>query len=496
MCIAACVVVVVAIILIGLAAAGRLRKGSSSNPYVSEETEQGVQRIINAALDPSKATFVYDRIADITDTFGPRLSGTQALEDAMTYMKGMMVKDGLVTREEGPVYVTNWVRGNEYARMILPRNKTLHMLGVGNSNRTYMANGQPGPIRAEVLVVTSFNDLTAKAALAKGKIVVFNYAWDGSYSTTVVYRSQGAVRAAAVGAVGALIRSVTPFSMQNPHTGSGTTSTIAAAAITVEDALQLQRLQNKGKTIEIEFYMEAQFLPLAESRNLVCLVEGHELPNEYVIIGGHIDSWDVAEGAMDDLGGGVISWEAVHLIQSTGLRPRRSIWAVQWTNEENGVAGGNAFAQLHAPQLINVSIAIESDSGVFLPYGLGFTGSPQAMKILQSISYLLKPLGSGNVVTSGGGGVDITPMCNTGVPCGSFNVLDFRGTQDTNNMCLPAVPPMSNGEASQLYGGYFWYHHTEADTIDKLDPNQLQRASAAMAIWAYAIANLPDLLPR
>lgn len=131
-----------------------------------------------------------------------------------------------------------------------------------------------------------------------------------------------------------------------------------------------------------------------------------------------------------------------------------------------------------------------------MPYGLGFSGSSQAQDILKQLAVLLEPLGSGDAVTTGGGGVDITPMCNQGVPCAGFTVLDFRGTQDDNNMCLPAVPPMSPSEASSLYGGYFWYHHTDADTVDKLSPNQLQRGSAAMAIWAYSIANLPDLLPR
>lgn len=445
-----------------------------------------VDKLIDTAI--SEGPVVWNRVAYITDTYGPRFSGSQALEDSISDIKQQMLADGLDVVEE-PVMIPKWVRGEEFARLLSPRVKKLHFVGLGMSNGT---NGRP--VQAPVLVVKSFDELKARAAEAKGKIVVFNVAWQ-SYSYNVAYRSSGALMAAAVGAVGVLVRSVTPFSMQTPHTGNSQTASIPAGAISVEDALQLQRMQDRGQKVVVEIYMEARFEPDVLSRNLVATLRGAEKPDEFVIIGGHIDSWDTAEGAMDDGAGAFVSWEALRLMSNLRLRPRRSVRAVLFVNEENGNRGGQAYAKAHAAELNRTSLAIESDMGNFLPFRLGFKGSPAAFAILEQIgrTYLAR-IGAGNV-TDGEGGVDIGPMCNQGVPCGSLVVLDPRVGSNANNPCLGFSEgwPTYSGEISE---GYFWYHHTEADTVDKLDPEQLQLNVAAMSAWAYAVASLDDLLPR
>jgi len=292
-----------------------------------------------------------------------------------------------------------------------------------------------------------------------------------------------------------LLRSVAPYGIDSPHTGSSNTATIPAAAITIEDALMFQRWSDRDTDVipTVELYMEGHYEEDSQSRNLVMQVTGTQRPDEYVIIGGHIDSWDNADGTMDDAGGAFIAWEALRLLQLNTVKPKRTIRAVFWTNEENGQRGANDFALRHESELPNVSIAIESDSGVFNPYGISFTGNKSALPILQEIAELLDSLSSGHLDT-GGGGVDITPMCNKKVPCASFTVQDWRATHAPNNPCL-----MNTQGLPQSFpggDGYFWYHHSRGDTIDKLDPTQLQRAAASIAVWAYAIAQLDNLLPR
>jgi carboxypeptidase Q len=214
--------------------------------------------------------------------------------------------------------------------------------------------------------------------------------------------------------------------------------------------------------------MSAQTLPDSESRNVVAEVVGRERPDEVVVLGGHIDSWDVGQGAMDDGGGSVAAWEAVRLIHDLGLQPRRTIRVVLWTNEENGLRGGNAYAGAHRSELDRHVLAIESDAGVFAPQGFGFTGSDAAFAIMQQVGRLLERIGAGTI-TRGGGGADIGPIMALGVPGAGLNVDGTR---------------------------YFWYHHTDADTIDKLDPREVALCTAALAVLAYVIADLPEPLPR
>jgi carboxypeptidase Q len=293
-----------------------------------------------------------------------------------------------------------------------------------------------------------------------------------SYGQTVTYRVHGAIAAAKAGAVASLIRSVTPFSMQTPHTGQmlydPSAPQIPHAAITVEDADMLQRMQERGERIEVLLKMEAQTLPDAMSRNVIAEIVGRERPDEVVVMGGHSDSWDVGTGAMDDGGGIVAAWEALRLMHDLGLRPRRTVRVVFWVNEENGLRGANAYRDYHIDEVANHVLAIESDGGVFKPLGFGFTGSEAALDIVRQIGALLQPIGA-DEVAHGGGGADIGPIMRDGVPGMGLRVEDDR---------------------------YFWYHHTEADRIEVLDPREMAECVAAMAVMAYVAADLPERLPR
>ncbi|HEU4721111.1 MAG TPA: M28 family metallopeptidase [Gemmatimonadaceae bacterium] len=420
-------------------------------------------RLIDAATRDSAAWL---KIAELTDTFGPRVSGSAALERAIDWTLERMRADGLENVRGERAMVRNWVRGAESAELITPRRKSLAMLGLGGSVGT-----RPGGITAPVLVVSSFDELTARAAEAKGKIVLFDVPFT-DYEATRVYRTGGASAAAKVGAVAMLLRSVASFSMNTPHTGGmrydSTVARIPAAAITVEDAMLLHRMQLRGQPLTVKLVMGARELPRAASRNVVAELRGREKPDEIVVIGGHIDSWDVGQGAMDDAGGVVAAWEAVRLMKALGLRPRRTVRVVGWTNEEGGVDGGKAYAAAHAGEVAKHVFALESDNGVFRPYGIQVVGTDSAMAMLRRIAPLLARIGADSV-TRGGGEADIEPLLTAGVPGAGLHVETSR---------------------------YFWYHHTNADTPDKLDPRDVARCVAVFAVYAYVLAEMPELLPR
>jgi carboxypeptidase Q len=406
------------------------------------------------------------RIAELTDRFGPRFSGTDNLERAIDWIVEQMRRDGLENVHTEPVMVPRWVRGTESAELVSPRRARLHLLGLGGSVGT-----PPEGVEAEVLVVGSFEELQRRAAEARGKIVLFDVPFT-TYGETVRYRSGGASAAARAGAVASLIRSVGPFGMQTPHTGSLRYDTAAAripaAALSLEDALMIRRMAARGERVRVRLVMGARMLPDAPSRNVVAELRGRERPDEVVVLGGHIDSWDVGAGAMDDAGGSVAAWEAVRLMQRLNLRPRRTVRVVLWTNEENGLRGATAYRDAHRAEVDRHVLAIESDAGVFAPRGFGFTGSDAAYAVVQGIGRLLEGIGAGTV-NRGGGGADIGPLMQLGVPGAGLEVDGSR---------------------------YFWYHHTDADTVDKLDPAEVARCVAAMAVLAWVAAELPEPLPR
>jgi carboxypeptidase Q len=360
------------------------------------------------------------------------------------------------------------VRGEESAELVKPRRARLHMLGLGGSIAT-PRRGTTAP----VLVVTSFDDLHQRAAEARGKIVLFDVPFT-TYRETVKYRVQGAAAAARAGAVASLIRSVAPYSIRSPHTGvmhyDSTVARIPAAALSVEDAMMLRRFQDRGQRVVVTLRMAARTLPDVPSRNVVAEIVGRERPEEVVVLGGHIDSWDVGQGAMDDGGGSVAAWEAVRLMKQLGLRPRRTVRVVLWTNEENGGRGALAYRDAHAEQLNKHVLAMESDNGAFAPKGFRFSGSDAALAKVQQIAELLEPIGAGKVSREKDSPeADIAPLVERGVPGMG---LDVDGTR------------------------YFWFHHSEGDMLDKLDPAEMARCVAALAVMAYVAADAPDGLAR
>jgi carboxypeptidase Q len=420
-------------------------------------------RIIGAALTSDRA---YERLAYLTDQIGNRLSGSKSLERAITWAIAEMKSDGLDNVRGEKVMVPHWVRGEESLEMTSPVPQKLTLLGLGNSVGTAAAG-----ITADAVVVRNFDELEALGEQVRGKIVVYNVPFT-TYGPTVRYRLSGASRAARHGAVAALVRSVTSVSLQTPHTGAMSNDEkqpkIPPAAITIEGAEILQRLYDRGVTPTLRLKMEAKFLPDAESANVIAEIRGSEKPDEIVLVSGHFDSWDVGQGAHDDGGGCIVAWEAVRLLKELGLRPRRTIRVVLYTNEENGLRGANAYRDAHRAELSNHILAIESDSGIYRPEGLGLAAAapPQARANLQEIAKLLAGIRAAGIAADGGG-ADIGPIMREGVVGAS---LDVDGTH------------------------YFDIHHTPADTLDKISRQDLALCVATMAVYAYTVADMPQPL--
>ncbi|XP_067257311.1 carboxypeptidase Q-like isoform X2 [Chanodichthys erythropterus] len=422
------------------------------------------QQIINLAVYGKAQNRSYERLAEFTDTIGNRVSGSKNLDLAIKYMYNALRQDGLDNVHLEPVKIPHWVRGEESAVMLLPRNHTLAILGLGSSVGT-----PPG--EAEVIVVDSFEELRKRASEAKGKIVVYNQPFV-SYGETVAYRASGASEAAKVGAVASLIRSVTPFSINSPHTGwqwyqPGVVQ-IPTACITIEDAQMMARMARRGQRIVVRLTMAAQTLPDVDSFNTVAEITGSEHPEQVVLLSGHLDSWDVGQGAMDDGGGVAISWEALSLIRDLGLRPKRTLRTVLWSAEEPGGVGAAQYFQQHKANISNFDLVMESDLGTFSPLGLQFTGSDKARAIMKEVMKLLAAI---NVTSleENGEGTDINMWMKAGVPGASLHTADQR---------------------------YFWFHHSDGDTMSVQNPEEMNLCSAVWAVVAYVVADLEEMLPR
>lgn len=410
--------------------------------------------------------FAWNRLAELTDTFGPRLSGSKNLEQAIEWAMAEMKKDGFDNVRSEPVTVPVWIRGRESLEVLEPGARALPLLGLGDSIGT-----PPDGIDGEVLVVDSFDELDREAARARGRIVLFNVPFT-TYGETVRYRTQGPVRAAQHGAVAMLIRGVGPIGLRTPHTGSllggdSARRRVPGASIAAEDASMLQRLQDRGVRVRLRLKMEARMEGEALSANVVGEIRGRERPEEMVVVGCHLDSWDVGTGASDDGAGCVATWEALRLMKALRLTPRRTVRLVLWTNEENGLRGGVAYLARHRSTLSHHVMMLEADMGVFAPISFGFTGSERARAKVQAIASLLTKVGADRVGPSGGG-ADIGPSVQAG---------------NIPSMALSGDPVR-----------YFQIHHTPADTVDRIDPLELSRASAAIAVMTYIIADMPERL--
>ena len=427
----------------------------------------------------------YANLTYLCDHIGKRISGSEPLDRAVAWSADLMRKEGLANVTTQKVMVPHWVRGKESGGIVAPVVKPFHMLGLGMSVAT-----PPGGITAEAVVVSNFDQLKAlPPGAVKGKIVVYNAPYEG-YGKTVMYRIAGASEAAKLGAVAVLVRSITPLAVQLPHTGTlvydEKVAKIPAAAISLEDAMELARLSTEGVPVKVHLDMEAHMEADAPSANIMGEIVGTEHPEEVVVLGGHIDSWDVGQGAQDDGSGIMATLEAVNLIKKSGLAPKRTIRIVFWVNEENGDAGGIAYRKALGDKVLNQVAAIEMDGGAETPVGYGYgsggrrrsmpglpAGPPElspeeqhSLELLRDIATLLKPVGA-DTIRPGGGGSDIEPLMLAGVP--------------------------GLGEMTTA-AHYFDWHHTEADTLDKVDPVEFRKNIASLAVMTYILADMPEKL--
>jgi hypothetical protein len=428
-------------------------------------------RLIGAALVDRTG---YDKLAYLTTRIGNRLGGSSSLDRAIVWLTEQMTLDGLENVRTQPVKVTHWVRGAESARVVSPVDRPLNMLGLG------LSVGTPtGGVTAPVVVVGTFGELDRLGAdKVKGRIVLYDMAWQG-YGATVTYRNSGSSRAAKLGAVATLVRSVTPRSLYTPHTGALTydaaSPRIPSAAITVEDAAWIHQMTAMGQEVQVHLQMSAETLPDADSANVMGEIVGRERPDEVVVVGGHIDSWDVGQGAHDDGAGVVAAWRALSLMKELGLKPRRTIRVVAWTNEENGSRGGNAYRDALGADVGRHVAAIEMDEGAERPLGFAYAingvpaGDPRiarAAATLGEIVRLLDAIGAGSL-EGNGGETDIGPLMQAGVPGFGLQTIAEH---------------------------YFDWHHTNADTFDKIDLQDFRKCIASLAVMAYVLADMPGRL--
>ncbi|MGB8260732.1 MAG: M20/M25/M40 family metallo-hydrolase [Terracidiphilus sp.] len=440
---------------------------AQSTPSLTGTYRERASRLIGAALTDDGG---WTKLEYLCDRIGNRIDGSPALSRAIEWVAGEMRREGLSNVQTPPVKVPNWVRGQESARLVEPVDAPVAMLGLGGSIGT-----PPEGITAEVIAVSSFDELDALGAdKVRGKIVLYNAPWQG-YGKTVQYRTSGASRAAKLGAVASLVRSVTPLSLRDPHTGmmgyEAGVRQIPHAAISVEDSLRIQRLLDAGNRVRLQLKMSAQTLPDADAANVIGEIPGREKPEEIVVLGGHIDSWDVGQGAQDDGSGLVACWQAVVLMKQLNLIPRRTVRIVGWVDEEHTGAGAKAYAAWVGDAVRNHVAAIEMDGGAERPvgYGLSIRGAKddvtnRALARAKAIGKLLEGIGAGEM-TQGGGGADIAPLMALGVPGFGHRTVGLR---------------------------YFEWHHSEADTLDKIDPKEFRLNMASLAVLAYVLADMDE----
>lgn len=425
-------------------------------------------RLLGAALVEGRAL---ERLAELTDTVGPRLTGSPGADAAVAWALRTLRADGLDAWAE-PVVVPVWVRGVERGAVVArppARDLPLHLTALGNSPPT-----PPGGLTAEVVEVRSLEALAALGEAVRGKIVLFQHAMgEGQgYGEVVRLRSRGPAAAARQGAVAALVRSLSTASLNTPHTGQTTPGdgpAIPAAAVSVEDAQLLGRLARRGPvTVRLELGCGPGDPATAWSANVLAEVRGRERPEEVVVISGHLDSWDLGTGAVDDGAGVAMAMEALRLIARQPVPPRRTVRLVLYMNEENGTQGGADYARRRAGELARHVAAVETDAGAGRPLGASVTAGAGGAELVRRWIAPLEAMGAG-AVREGGGGVDIAPLRQARVP-----VLDLW--QETSR--------------------YFQWHHSAADTFDKVVPQELLLATGAYAVLAWQLAEQPGTLPR
>jgi len=451
----------------------------SATPLVfSPATLTDLKKLQQAAL---KSDYAYRQVAHLSNNIGPRLSGSAQAAKAVEYVANELKAVGCDVHLEKAM-VPHWVRGEETAALVeFPgqASNTTQKIVLCALGESVAAPAQG--IQAEVIAVRNFDELKAlPREQVAGKIVLFNYPFDKqmaaqdyageAYGEAVRYRSDGPSAAARQGAVACLIRSVGGADYRLPHTGlteyAGDVPKIPAAAVTAEDADLIVDLLPQGRVV-MKLILTPQTLPDAESANVIGDIKGSEHPEEVVIVSGHLDSWDLGTGAIDDGAGVAVSMEAANLIQKLHLKPKRTIRVIAWMNEENGSAGSKQYAKEHGNE--KHFAAMETDNGAGHPVGINIKGKPEVKKMLTPVAAILQDSGAGVLRLVEHCGADIEPLEKAGVPC-------FSPIQDNRF--------------------YFNYHHSAADTLDKIVPKELAENSAVVAVAAYALANMEQPLPR
>ncbi|HEY2615548.1 MAG TPA: M20/M25/M40 family metallo-hydrolase [Chthoniobacterales bacterium] len=452
----------------------------SASPY-SAQTLADLKQLQQAAL---ASDYAYRQVAHLSNNIGPRLTGSAQAQKAVEYVAAELKAIGLDVQLE-KVTVPHWVRGEETAALVeypgMAENTTQKIIltALGGSVAT-AASG----LTAEVVVARNFDELQSLGReKIGGKIVLFDYHFDkqmaaegrggDAYGQAVKYRSDGPSAAAKLGAVAALIRSVGGAEFRLPHTGqtdyAKDAPKIPAAAVTAEDADLIAYLAPQGP-VRMHLLLTPQQLPDAASYNVIGDLKGSEHPEQVVIVSGHLDSWDLGTGAIDDGAGVAVSMQAANLCQQLHLRPKRTLRVIAWMNEENGLAGGKTYALDHAKEMSNHFAAMETDGGAGHPLGINFAAKPEMKALFEPVAKILQDSGAGVLNSSDNpGGADIGPM-------GKLNVPMFSPIQDNRT--------------------YFYYHHTAADTLDKIVPRELAENAAVVAVTAYALTNLEQPLPR
>ena len=446
-------------------------------PAFSKELHDQLLAVRDAALS---SDYAWQQLAHLTENIGPRPAGSRQAQAAAEYVAAEMRKLGLDVHLE-PAQVSPWIRGEEKAQLVeypsqVPETTQRLILATISGSSATSAEG----ITAEVVVVHNFDELTALGReRVAGKIVLFNVPYDErkalagmafeAYGEAVFYRGNGAKAAAELGAAASLIRSVGGADYRLPHTGYSTPAGIPAAALAAEDADLVDHLAAQGR-VRMHLTLTPQSLPAVTGYNVVADLKGSEHPEQIVVVSGHLDSWDLGRGAIDDGAGVVISMAAAELLQRMHIRPRRTLRVIAWMDEENGGGGHEAYAKTHAAEFPNHIAAIESDAGAGHPIGFYLKMPLAAVAALQPLRDILRPVGATVFrTTEHSPGSDIEPLVEAGVP-GIGLIQDGRK--------------------------YFDYHHSAADTLDKVDPQELRENAAAMAVMGYALASMPEPLPR
>ena len=456
-----------------------------AQPQMTPAQQENFPSQLLAELDKIKSAaltddYAYRQVAHLTENIGPRPSGSPQAKAAVDYVAAEMRQLGLDVQLE-EVKVPHWVRGAETAELVeypgrvAGTTQKIVLTALGGSTST-PAEG----LAAAVVVVNNFDELKSLGRdQVTGKVVLFNAIYDKkkaeaglsfvAYGEAVHYRGMGPRAAAELGAVAALIRSVGSADYRLPHTGFSFPAGIPAGAVTAEDADLIAHLAAQGK-VRMHLTLTPQKLPDTTSYNVIADLKGSEHPEQIVVVSGHLDSWDLGTGAIDDAAGVAVAMQTVELLQKLHLRPKRTLRVIAWMDEESGGAGSQTYSRDHSSEFLHHVAAIECDTGAAHPLGFETRISASAANLLRPVLSVLDSVGA-------------TAMLPSNYPPGA----DIAGMSETG---VPALGILQDGRT------YFNYHHTAADTLDKIVPGELRENAATMAVMGYALATMKDALPR